>query len=71
MVFVKLVPPSVATEAELLEFVRQHVDEPPARPKSVPFLQTMPMTSVDTQVNIPGAYACLQRANHGVAHLAA
>jgi hypothetical protein len=37
----------------------------------VPFLQTMPMTSVDTQVNIPGAYACLQRANHGVAHLAA
>ena len=46
VVFVTLVPGAVATEAELLEFVRQHVDEPPARPKSVTILQTMPMTSV-------------------------
>lgn len=46
VVFVTLVPGAVATEAELLEFVRQRVDEPPARPKSVTILQTMPMTSV-------------------------
>ncbi len=41
-----LVPGAAATEMELLEFVRQRVDEPPARPKSVTILQTMPMTSV-------------------------
>jgi fatty-acyl-CoA synthase len=46
VVYVTLVPGAVATEAELLEFCRQHVDEPPARPKSVTILQTMPMTSV-------------------------
>lgn len=46
VVFVTLVPGAVATEVELLEFVRQRVDEPPARPKSVTILQTMPMTSV-------------------------
>jgi fatty-acyl-CoA synthase len=46
VVFVTLVPGAVATEAELLEFVRQRVDEPPARPKSVTILQAMPMTSV-------------------------
>ena len=46
VVFVTLVPGAVATEAELLDFVRQHVDEPPARPKSVTILQAMPMTSV-------------------------
>ena len=46
VVFVTLVPGCIATEAELLEFVRQRVDEPPARPKSVTILQVMPMTSV-------------------------
>ena len=46
VVFVTLVPGAVATEAELLEFVRQHVDEPPAQPKSVTILQAMPVTSV-------------------------
>ncbi len=46
VVFVTLVPGATATESELLEFVRAHVDEPPARPKSVTVLQTMPMTLV-------------------------
>jgi fatty-acyl-CoA synthase len=46
VVFVTLVPGAVATEAELLEFVRRHVDEPPAQPKSVTILQAMPVTSV-------------------------
>jgi len=46
VVFVTLVPGATATEPELLEFVRAHVDEPPARPKSVTVLQTMPMTLV-------------------------
>lgn len=32
--------------SELLEFVRDRVDEPPARPKFVTVLQTMPMTLV-------------------------
>jgi len=46
VVFVTLVPGAVATETELLEFVRRHVDEPPAQPKSVTILQAMPVTSV-------------------------
>jgi len=46
VVFVTLTPGAVASEAELLEFVRNRVDEPPARPKSVTVLQTMPMTLV-------------------------
>lgn len=46
VVFVTLVPGAAATEAELLEFVRSRVDEPPARPKSVTVLHTMPMTLV-------------------------
>jgi fatty-acyl-CoA synthase len=46
VVFVTLVAGAAASEAELLDFVRQRVDEPPARPKSVTILQTMPMTSV-------------------------
>jgi len=46
VVFVTLIPGAVATEAELLEFVSQRVDEPPARPKSVTILLAMPMTSV-------------------------
>jgi fatty-acyl-CoA synthase len=41
-----LVPGSRATEAELLEFVIQRVDEAPARPKSVTILDTMPLTNV-------------------------
>ncbi|MBC7729611.1 MAG: AMP-binding protein, partial [Microbacteriaceae bacterium] len=45
-VFATLVPGATATEAELLAFVCAHVDEPPARPKSVTILQTMPMTNV-------------------------
>ncbi|MFZ4478725.1 MAG: acyl-CoA synthetase [Rhodoferax sp.] len=46
VLFVTLAPGAAASEAELLEFVRQRVDEPPARPKSVTVLQTMPMTLV-------------------------
>jgi len=46
VLFVTLAPGAVASEAELLEFVRDRVDEPPARPKSVTVLQTMPMTLV-------------------------
>ena len=46
VVFVTLTPGAVASEAELLEFVRDRVDEPPARPKSVTVLKTMPMTLV-------------------------
>ena len=45
-VYVTLVPGAAVSEAELLEFVRGRVDEPPARPKSVTVLQTMPMTLV-------------------------
>jgi len=46
VVFVTLVPGSAVTEAELLAFVRERVDEPPARPKSVTILRAMPMTAV-------------------------
>ena len=46
VVFVTLIPGVLASEAELLEFVRQRVDEPPARPKSVTVLPSMPMTLV-------------------------
>ena len=46
VVFVTLIPGATASEAELLEFVRSRVDEPPARPKSVTVLKTMPMTLV-------------------------
>ena len=46
VVFVTLIPGATASEAELLEFVRARVDEPPARPKSVTVLQSMPMTLV-------------------------
>ena len=45
-VFATLIPGTHATEAELLEFVCQGVDEPPARPKRVTILETMPMTNV-------------------------
>ena len=46
VVFVTLVPGAAVTEAELLAFVRERVDEPPARPKSVTILRAMPMTAV-------------------------
>jgi fatty-acyl-CoA synthase len=44
--FVTLRPGASATPQELLAFAAQHVDEPPARPKSVTILETMPMTNV-------------------------
>ena len=46
VVFVTLTPGALASEAELLEFVRSRDDEPPARPKSVTVLDAMPMTLV-------------------------
>jgi fatty-acyl-CoA synthase len=46
VVFATLKPGATATEAELLAFVRERVDEPPARPKSVTLLPVMPMTQV-------------------------
>ena len=46
VVFATLKPGASATEAELLAFVRERVDEPPARPKSVTLLAVMPMTQV-------------------------
>ena len=46
VVFATLVPGASATEAELLAFVIQRVDEAPARPKSVTILDTMPLTNV-------------------------
>lgn len=46
VVFVTLKPGAEATEDELLTYVREHVDEPPARPKSVTVLPSMPMTLV-------------------------
>lgn len=46
VVFATLIPGAVVTEAELLAFVSERVDEPPARPKSVTILDTMPMTNV-------------------------
>ena len=46
VVFATLVPGMSATEAELLEFVERGVDEPPARPKFVKIIDTMPMTNV-------------------------
>jgi fatty-acyl-CoA synthase len=46
VVFVTLKPGAQADEDELLAYVREHVDEPPARPKSVTVLPSMPMTLV-------------------------
>ena len=46
VIFATLIPGATVTQAELLEFVRARVDEPPARPKSVTILETMPMTNV-------------------------
>jgi fatty-acyl-CoA synthase len=46
VVFATLVPGASATEAELLAFTSERVDEPPARPKRVTIIATMPMTNV-------------------------
>jgi fatty-acyl-CoA synthase len=44
--FATLVPGSSVTEEELLAFAAARVDEPPARPKRVTIIATMPMTNV-------------------------
>lgn len=44
--FVTLVDDAQVTEAELLAYAAEHVDEAPARPKRVIVLDTMPMTNV-------------------------
>jgi fatty-acyl-CoA synthase len=46
VVFATLVPGKTATEQELLDYVVQGVDEPPARPKFVKIIDVMPMTNV-------------------------
>jgi fatty-acyl-CoA synthase len=46
VVFATLIPGTTATEEELLAFVCAGVDEPPARPKRLTILETMPMTNV-------------------------
>ena len=46
VVFVTLRPGMSASEAELLAFAAERVDEAPARPKSVTIIDTMPMTNV-------------------------
>ena len=46
VVFATLIPGAVATEEELLTFVSERVDEPPARPKRVTILDIMPLTNV-------------------------
>ena len=46
VLFVTLKPDAQASEAELLAFVRERVDDPSARPKSVTILESMPMTLV-------------------------
>ncbi len=44
--FVTLAPGASVSEAELLAFTAEHVDETPARPRSVVILDAMPLTSV-------------------------
>jgi fatty-acyl-CoA synthase len=46
VVFATLIPGATATEEELLAFACAGVDEPPARPKRVTILETMPVTNV-------------------------
>ncbi|HMS26443.1 MAG TPA: acyl-CoA synthetase [Burkholderiaceae bacterium] len=46
VVFVTLLPGAKVSEDELLAFAAMHVDEAPARPKSVTILEAMPMTNV-------------------------
>jgi fatty-acyl-CoA synthase len=44
--FATLKPGSDVTEAELLAFTAERVDEGPAKPKSITVLSTMPVTNV-------------------------
>ena len=44
--YVTLVPGAQVTEAELLDWVRERVDEPPARPRWVHIIPAMPLTNV-------------------------
>jgi fatty-acyl-CoA synthase len=46
VLFATLVPGSSVTEAELLAYAAQRVDEGPARPKSVTIIDSMPVTNV-------------------------
>jgi fatty-acyl-CoA synthase len=46
VLFVTLKPDAQSTEDELLAWVRERVDDPAARPRSVTLLPTMPMTLV-------------------------
>ncbi|MEJ8813517.1 acyl-CoA synthetase [Variovorax ureilyticus] len=46
VVFATLAPGASATEAELLAFTGERVDEAPAKPKSVIVIEHMPMTNV-------------------------
>jgi fatty-acyl-CoA synthase len=46
VVFVTLVPGATVSEAELLAYAAEHVDEAPAKPKAVTILDAMPMTNV-------------------------
>jgi fatty-acyl-CoA synthase len=46
VVFATLVPGARVTEEELLAFTAAHVDEPPAKPKWVAILPSLPMTTV-------------------------
>jgi fatty-acyl-CoA synthase len=46
VVFATLLPGASATEAELLAFATERVDEAPARPKSVTIIERMPLTNV-------------------------
>jgi fatty-acyl-CoA synthase len=44
--YVTLVPGAQVTEAELLDWARERVDEPPARPRWVHIIPAMPLTNV-------------------------
>ena len=46
VLFATLVPGASVSEAELLEFTAQRVDEGPAKPKAVTIIDAMPMTNV-------------------------
>jgi fatty-acyl-CoA synthase len=46
VVFATLAPGASASEAELLAFTAERVDEAPAKPKAVIVIETMPMTNV-------------------------
>jgi fatty-acyl-CoA synthase len=46
VVFATLVPGATVSEEELLTFAAQHVDEGPAKPKTVTIIDAMPMTNV-------------------------